>query len=990
MPELVIAEKTRIELSSDLTSELHKYQISARVLPAEAAQDLVYIFVEQEAADYFTITPEGLVTAIPDLTQTSGGGRAKLTTPLGEETPVYYHVRVSAKDDTSKFVEIAFATMSGLVQRVSFDRQFVEMNIGDAPITVSPVFTPYFSSPNAESDGAVHFLSSNPDVATVNGTTGVVTPLSKGTSSIIVTVNSATTVSGKTLTARIDIRVTYPYLNYSIRVRNNDTSFLKMSADKLITFDVDLWRENDDLSDPDPEIVWTENGYPINGIPTANQKSLHIVPSQISMVNPGSHKIVATLISGDKQQVLELPTITIYSPITTFNISKRESGADELLIYANTGSGQYPPDGYEWRILDLTAAAQNGYNSTYTDPYLDPAMYDYETSVGIPDEAVLPKLVGGSNIGVLSMSLQSQTLKNLSDYAIVCYPLIHGELARIGTTVIRRVYECVFNDLPNVISGVYVDGDFRVIDDVAEYRPYIKWDSLGYNTYFDVEITVNGEKTLISGGQGKPYSQYFTAYGFIIPSEIATLADDFTVTVRAVQHKNAFPVVYSANDIAPGDYPFLTEIFDGYNRYFANAADFGDYISYITAFRPTPADYYQSGADGEDIYVLDVAFGYTYAESLAEHIGQTVRNNVGTARYAVGDYSGTTALVLPKLLSSPLAEGVEADETKQYMQQTNGERLPELPLAVYASTESVLRSALPVDSLQLKKSVSTSEQLYLALSLGYKPEPVEGSDAEAVYEYFRAALLSICNGVMTEAQKVLAIYDFLATSVTYDTELFIEGDAAGVDYDGFYLEGVVNGKAVCDGIAKAFVVMSRMEGIVSQKINGVAGGGRHAWVRTMLDGVWYLSDPTFASKTITISGESYERLTHKYLLQTEATFNIDHTPYLGTGLGTAFTPDSVFVNLTFGTTTVRHGIYYDNEVTDLHSKYLIPLKAVNPTEAIYFELFISQDYMSTHSYTDIELAALRIKNRLINIGQYSAITFINDGNGYFTYIIETV
>ena len=146
--------------------------------------------------------------------------------------------------------------------------------------------------------------------------------------------------------------------------------------------------------------------------------------------------------------------------------------------------------------------------------------------------------------------------------------------------------------------------------------------------------------------------------------------------------------------------------------------------------------------------------------------------------------------------------------------------------------------------------VYNSEQLVYAVENGYKPYfATEGSTAEQCYEEARRILNEIVKADDDDAAKLLAIHDYIADSVIYDTELLnlsAAHDAGSLSgYRGFNLEGVfLDNRAVCDGIAKAFMLMARIEGIEVIRVSGSHKGTGHAWNKVCLDGVWYAVDVT--------------------------------------------------------------------------------------------------------------------------------------------------
>ena len=146
--------------------------------------------------------------------------------------------------------------------------------------------------------------------------------------------------------------------------------------------------------------------------------------------------------------------------------------------------------------------------------------------------------------------------------------------------------------------------------------------------------------------------------------------------------------------------------------------------------------------------------------------------------------------------------------------------------------------------------VYNSEQLVYAVENGYKPYfATKGSTAEQCYEEARRILNEIVKADDDDVAKLLAIHDYIADNVIYDTELLnlsAAHDAGSLSgYRGFNLEGVfLDNRAVCDGIAKAFMLMARIEGIEVIRVSGSHKGTGHAWNKVCLDGVWYAVDVT--------------------------------------------------------------------------------------------------------------------------------------------------
>ena len=199
----------------------------------------------------------------------------------------------------------------------------------------------------------------------------------------------------------------------------------------------------------------------------------------------------------------------------------------------------------------------------------------------------------------------------------------------------------------------------------------------------------------------------------------------------------------------------------------------------------------------------------------------------------------------------------------------------------YGYTET--RTSLPCFSFTKTMNVTTTNQLYRALTYFYKPI-ITDPTVQAVYDEAVSVLRNFCSDNMTEYQKVLAIYDWIVTNVVYDTNLYkgvIASGTNGIDYKGYFVDGVfMDHKAVCDGKAKAFSMLCGMEGIRSIRVTGDASQpanpddkSGHAWNKVLIDidddGVreWYVVDSTWGDRTVKYAEDDIkENLSYTYFL----------------------------------------------------------------------------------------------------------------------------
>ena len=170
-----------------------------------------------------------------------------------------------------------------------------------------------------------------------------------------------------------------------------------------------------------------------------------------------------------------------------------------------------------------------------------------------------------------------------------------------------------------------------------------------------------------------------------------------------------------------------------------------------------------------------------------------------------------------------------------------------------------------INSFKSIPNVYNSEQLRWTVQNGYKPECVAGSPAERMYNKAKATLRKIVDDDMSDVVKLRAIYEWLVFNVQYDN--FAADNSGSIEnaneYDSWYLEGVFDkGKAVCEGYAKALILMACIEDIPAVFVTG----NMHAWNKVKVNGVWYVVDATHAD--VHTSGK--ERFSYSSFMTTDA------------------------------------------------------------------------------------------------------------------------
>lgn len=210
------------------------------------------------------------------------------------------------------------------------------------------------------------------------------------------------------------------------------------------------------------------------------------------------------------------------------------------------------------------------------------------------------------------------------------------------------------------------------------------------------------------------------------------------------------------------------------------------------------------------------------------------------------------------------------------------------------------RSVLPVDdNPEYPTAITDSQMLYRVVGWGYKPtfdSTPESQKMKALYDEIRKVAIDYVSEDMSDYMKALIFYEWVAVHTDYDYAI-VANDSLEISdkllCNAFNLEGVFAdadgkgyGQAVCDGRAKAFVILCGLEDITAIRITGQAQVGGtsegHAWNKVLIDangdGVkeWYLCDTTWSDRSS--ADDRVERLNKQYFLVTDAYVSATHIP----------------------------------------------------------------------------------------------------------------
>lgn len=500
----------------------------------------------------------------------------------------------------------------------------------------------------------------------------------------------------------------------------------------------------------------------------------------------------------------------------------------------------------------------------------------------------------------------SYTFAQADKYQIVARFSKNGQPLEDKYSNIISIVDGLSHELFNIHTNGYFDG--------ANYAPLIKWYGIPFGTEITVQI-IRGTQTEVYESANAAYSHLFTSQGFKVPYADFTLNDNFKYRIKTNISNRFTPFIYYNADIQSSAYDFLkdlNEIAPEYpenfmNRYINNVQDLGKLINFLQVFRPNAT----VNGSGEEVSIVlyfainfdDIRDDYETLELISTNQTQPDFQNAAKLITAANNAYGA-GIGMSVNFSNASNGGIEltfALPPSDIIEETSGEDTVEKVIIydyAYPQTRGGANDVFPISANTNTILVNTSNELFLAASWGMHPVPVAGSVAERIYNDAKAVLNMIIDNNMSDMEKTLAIYDYLSLEIVYDKVLYdtytLAMQNATTDsqrrainedmrtYKSFHLEGVFEEKrAVCDGISKAFVLLTAIENIKSMKIGGKADGGsgayvNHAWNTVMLDGNWYYIDATWGRRSQAHEGKEYIGVNHYYFKATKEHLEDSH------------------------------------------------------------------------------------------------------------------
>ncbi len=145
---------------------------------------------------------------------------------------------------------------------------------------------------------------------------------------------------------------------------------------------------------------------------------------------------------------------------------------------------------------------------------------------------------------------------------------------------------------------------------------------------------------------------------------------------------------------------------------------------------------------------------------------------------------------------------------------------------------------------------------------GFTKEQIR-DNAEEFYDSINR-IIEKTESAESDFEKELIIHDALCKTVTYDSDFDFDGKNNIYTAYG----ALVNGRAVCEGYARAFKLLCRYADIKCILITGDSRGVGHMWNMVELDSQWYHVDVTW--------DDLRKEPLHTYLNLTERSIRADH------------------------------------------------------------------------------------------------------------------
>ena len=409
-------------------------------------------------------------------------------------------------------------------------------------------------------------------------------------------------------------------------------------------------------------------------------------------------------------------------------------------------------------------------------------------------------------------------------------------------------------------------------------------------TDYDTPITWivrdrNGERVMDEDGRELTF---VPAYGETIVKAVVDNVESKHIVVFAMTDAD-----YQKNE------KYIKDVFvwvDGVeNAYLTDQTDVDRFLQYMFSTRKVAVN----GEDKENVFPFTMASTFMFMENDSE------RNAVLQHAMSTIDESGRISINTGAKQNSATGEIYDyvlfitdaarfMTPSKNYSPATVVNQDTTAILHYSLLEENEKRTVLPIDDNPVYTDpIKNSQMLYRVIGWGYQPyfdSSAESQKMKTLYEKIRQVAIDYMTDDMTDYEKTLIIYEWIAQTVDYDyavADAELDSDNfESMTYNAFSLEGVFNdadgegyGQAVCDGRAKAFVALCGVEDIKAIRVTGESQTDkstqreRHAWNKVLIDvngdgkKEWFMCDTTWSDRSSSV--DRIERVNKQYFLVTD-------------------------------------------------------------------------------------------------------------------------
>lgn len=151
------------------------------------------------------------------------------------------------------------------------------------------------------------------------------------------------------------------------------------------------------------------------------------------------------------------------------------------------------------------------------------------------------------------------------------------------------------------------------------------------------------------------------------------------------------------------------------------------------------------------------------------------------------------------------------------------------------------------------------------------------SQVQQMYQAMKQKAAGIVAGIpqnIPDYDKILQIHDYLVRTTQYDYDGLEQGNTQYRNFHTAY-GCLIEGKAVCEGYARAFQYIMKLMGVEAGTCSGIAGDENHAWNYVKISDAYYWLDITWDDHDDSGEPEA-EIISHAYFLLDDAVFLRSH------------------------------------------------------------------------------------------------------------------